>query len=634
MKRWQLIAKWFVIGAAAVLQAPGPRSNILGAGPSETLPPREATDRAIERARRELLPHLTPLHEAPRKDYPMGRLALVVTALIEAGTAPESAPLVAALDVLRAMPLRKTYSVACYLFALESIRRHKRSPNRPPLRQNSRLRTPLRWWVDEHTRRAAAWLLKARIPGGGWAYTASVSGASTFDFSNTQFAALGLYTASRAGVRVPEKVYCELAESFQRAQVVEPTPYTCELAPSASFESILGLSPAPSSRRLRVRPGGWGYRNGGARRGAHAVAGALGQRGGLAPYPAMTAAGASTLTVTLRALGTATPLLERPGRTDARHWHGALLAACAWISRHFDQFLVDDRDLCYRLYSLEKLGDLAAIKTFDRNDWYRRGAACLLKRQHRDGSFGSYVDTSLALLFLTRSTRALRVSAAPTLYTTQPTRDSESKMNEDAPREDGEPVPALVYVHGAKGFLPAAKVLEYIGEVRHRRLLPAAREVVANFPPNRHGDLVPLLADLCGPLDAVTRFARKHLQTLTGVDAKDPAEFLAWYAQSREIEQLGRSETLSAKVVREQIQELENIPLRAQWVRIAGRRNLRTLLPLLIDELRVESVAYRRALHSTLKLWFDAPITAPKGETRTDWAATAAAWRKWLRRQR
>lgn len=564
----------------------------------------------------------------------MGRLALVVTALIEAGTPPEAVPLVTALDVLRAMPLRKTYSVACYLFALESIRRHARSWTAEGSQQ------AVGSWVDEHTRRAAAWLLKARIPGGGWAYTDSASTASTSDFSNTQFAALGLYTAARAGVRIRETVYRELAESFRTALVVEPTAFACELTSSASFESILGLSKAPSPRRLRVHPGGWGYRKGSYKRGGASVAADLpGRRGGLAPYPAMTAAGASTLTVTLRALGTATPLLDRPRRAETRRWHDTLLAACAWISRHFDHFLVDDRDLCYRLYSLEKLGDLAGIETFNRNDWYRRGAACLLQRQHPDGSFGSYVDTSLALLFLTRSTRALRVSAAPTLYTTRPdstskaTETSQPRSAENLSREPDEPAPALVYIHRAGGFLPAAQVLAYIGAVRHHRLLPAAREVVANFPPNRHGELVPLLAGLWGPRDVVTRFAQTHLRALTDLDAKHPDEVLAWYAQSREIERLGRAETLSAKVVREQLQRLENIPLRCQWVRIAGRRNLRPLLHLLIHELSVDSVAYRRALHGTLRLWFDAPIAAPTKETRAGWAATATAWRTWARRK-
>ena len=599
---------------------------------------RQSIERAIEKARGQLLPRLQSLHETPRKDYPMGRLALVATALIEAGSTPEAPPLATALEVLRGMPLRKTYSVACYLFALDSVRRHGQCARDRPSAGGAAPRG-IPSWVDHHTHRAVEWLLDARVPGGGWGYTVPRPRNTAFDVSNTQFAVLGLYTGARAGVPIPATVFQEIGETFKNALALEPPHQTFQLRPSATFESILGLTPPPSGRNFQARPGGWGYRTRRRRsRTAHVGPGA-GRPGGNAPYPAMTAAGASSLVVVLRVLGSKSPVFERPPTQAAREWQDAVLAACAWITRYFDHFLVDDRGLCYRLYSLEKLGDLAGIDTFGQHDWYRRGAASLLERQHSDGSFGSYVDTALALLFLTRSTRALRPTAAPTLYTAQSRRDLDADSTPGAAPKQEAGVDealgsrALVYIHRAGGFLPARRVFDYVASVRHRRLLPVAREVVANFPPNRQTELVPLLTALWGPRDAVTRFARTTLRRLTGLDADRPSDFLSWYETSRAIERLGKSEELTAARVRQEIGPLKNIPLRCEWVRIAGRRGLRSLWPLLIRELTVESVPYRQTIHGTLKLWYDAPIPTPKNDTAPAWRATAAAWQKWAKRR-
>ena len=56
----------------------------------------------------------------------------------------------------------------------------------------------------------------------------------------------------------------------------------------------------------------------------------------------------------------------------------------------------------YTLYGIERVGLASGFKYFGQHDWYRHLAAETLARQASDGSWGDVVDTSFALLFLSR----------------------------------------------------------------------------------------------------------------------------------------------------------------------------------------------------------------------------------------
>jgi hypothetical protein len=56
----------------------------------------------------------------------------------------------------------------------------------------------------------------------------------------------------------------------------------------------------------------------------------------------------------------------------------------------------------YTLYGVERVGLASGFKYFGKHDWYRRLASNVLAQQSKDGSWGTPVDTSFALLFLAR----------------------------------------------------------------------------------------------------------------------------------------------------------------------------------------------------------------------------------------
>ncbi len=82
-----------------------------------------------------------------------------------------------------------------------------------------------------------------------------------------------------------------------------------------------------------------------------------------------------------------------------------------WVRNNFTKKV--SRYQLYYLYGLERMCALANIEDFDGHDWYSSHAAVLLRRQLNEGNFedafeiGPYVDTSFAILFLSRATRRL-----------------------------------------------------------------------------------------------------------------------------------------------------------------------------------------------------------------------------------
>jgi hypothetical protein len=192
------------------------------------------------------------------------------------------------------------------------------------------------------------------------------------DFSNTQFAILGLRACREAGIELPKETW------------------TAALAYLRKFQ----------------RPeGGWGYVVQGNQDGAS--------------YASLTCAGTCSVAICLSALGT------KDVRGDA-----GVKKALAWLDKNFDvarNVGIDKSEVVgpspwqyYHLYSLERAGRVLNLETLGKQPWYAAGATWLLKAQHTDGHWAddpgpagarppyfSFVDTCFALLFLTRATRPI-----------------------------------------------------------------------------------------------------------------------------------------------------------------------------------------------------------------------------------
>ncbi|MCZ6793569.1 MAG: hypothetical protein O7J95_08155 [Planctomycetota bacterium] len=555
-------------------------------------------DAAIRRGRTALLGRLEGIVERPANDYPMGRIALPLAAVIKAGTSPEQPLAKKAFARLRALPLKKTYSVSCYLFALDAAWNRKYEQ---AFLGAGRTRVPAdpraRGDVGKEIARAVDWLVHARAEGRGyWSYDPQSPSSGRHDYSNTQFAVLGLGIGVEHGVAIPQEVFEEIANRFLATHVLEGKARTVRfrLASSPGFDRP-GRTRTRAVTGRNVRPGGWCYKNKGA------------------PYPSMTAAGTSSLLIARAGLKGNPPLRAAIDR--------ALIRAYGWIGGHFEEFIRGKRHHYYTLYSLEKVGDLGEVETFEDFDWYAEGAKQLVAEQRADGSWHGggrvYVDTSFALLFLTRATR-LKPSA-PTILT----------RAGDADDGSGD----LVFIRRLGGFISAGEVFRYIAKSRRPSLVELGREVVRHYAPGRRAELVPGLLALWSGKDRVTAFARSALQEITRLRSSKREDFVAWREKYGGLLRLERGAEVSAQDVASWLDRVENEALKERALDVASRRHVHGLAERLIRELEDASPAYRRKIHGLLVLWTGQKLRRPQDGDEKGWERLRAEWQAWWQRE-
>jgi hypothetical protein len=81
-----------------------------------------------------------------------------------------------------------------------------------------------------------------------------------------------------------------------------------------------------------------------------------------------------------------------------------------WLVKHYDRVSpatkVEREYPCPNLYAIERVGVAGGLKYFGNIDWYKQGAAYLLSKQKKDGSWGGglsiFSDTCFGVLFLSR----------------------------------------------------------------------------------------------------------------------------------------------------------------------------------------------------------------------------------------
>ena len=116
------------------------------------------------------------------QDQKTGLTSLVVLALLSAGRKPSDTEVARAMDYIRSEPPMQVYEASLQIMAM-------------CLAEPGRDRALIE--------RNLAWLIQAQQADGGWAYRQD-RGAS--DESNTQFAVLALWEASRIGIEIPQPV--------------------------------------------------------------------------------------------------------------------------------------------------------------------------------------------------------------------------------------------------------------------------------------------------------------------------------------------------------------------------------------------------------------------------------------------
>lgn len=272
----------------------------------------------------------------PERHQPGGTTALATLALLNAGIPANDPVLRLAIESIRVQPNHFVYTVALKAQVLAAA---------DPARYRDEIRA------------AADFLVQAQVANGMWGYGPPTGYG---DYSNSQFALLGLHEAGKAGAVVPLSTWRNAERSWVRGQGDD---------------------------------GGWGY---------------MPRTGS---YGSMTSAGVASLYI----VGHTLHARRRPGYgPDGRlvccgqyAESRALLRALAWLEDNFSTERNSGSGgwYYYYMYALERAGILSGRRFFGDHDWYREGATELLSRQRRDGSWqetNPLVDTSFALLFLAK----------------------------------------------------------------------------------------------------------------------------------------------------------------------------------------------------------------------------------------
>ncbi len=269
------------------------------------------------------------------KDYPDGDTALALYTLVKSGVSADDPLVKKSLAWLMTREMSKTYSAAVYILALDAFKDHAYDP---------KILAAAKWLEDG---------LLAETKSKRWSYP----GTHT-DLSNTQYGALGLWTAERHGFKAREDTWATLLAGVEE---------------------------------LHKPDDGFAY------------------RGDSRTTGAMTVAGVTALELALPR----SPDGLLPARfADIRHnAKTALDKGWSYLERRFS---VEGNPLeahsmyedwyYYWLYGIERLCAIAGRERIGGHDWYAEGARKLVEIQHDDGSWGGPADTCFALLFLRRAT--------------------------------------------------------------------------------------------------------------------------------------------------------------------------------------------------------------------------------------
>jgi hypothetical protein len=278
-----------------------------------------------------------------------GESALVTLALLTAGESPGSEPMQRAIDALRAtLRLGINPSHETYTRALMTMVFAAADPEK---------------YRDEIAFNAE-WLEVAQVRSGSWTYSSRGGMNSGGDNSNTQYALLGLHAASEAGFAVQPAVWLRARRYWETTQNAD---------------------------------GSWGYNPGGN------------------PTGSMTCAGISSLIITglKRVQGREQLVGERIDRCGEEGVSPSLRRGIEWMAHHFDvsqNINAGQSWHHYYLYGLERVGRLSGQRFFGSKDWYRSGAAYLVRSQDhlqgywrgQGGEGDPLITTSFALLFLSK----------------------------------------------------------------------------------------------------------------------------------------------------------------------------------------------------------------------------------------
>ena len=298
--------------------------------------------------------------------YRAGQTALSLYTLVKCGV-PRTDPAVQmGLRYLERYPPVKTYSIGIAMMLYETL-------------ADEAMLNELQGLLDR--------LVETQIGGEGgnaglWGYPHGC------DLSNTQYAALGLMAAHRAGLKVPPEVFRSLLAGTLRNQEI---PVIVEVERKEG-ETSTG----------EIRMAGFSYRNS--------------NPPGRATHT-MTTAGISIIAICERGLE------GKRGGKELLEAATARRMGMEWLDRNFSVNASGKWNLYY-LYGLERVGALLGIDYVGGKHWYWEGADPIVRKQKEHGGWNDQPDTCFALLFLSKAT-AGGAATGPTRMAREDVRSSD-----------------------------------------------------------------------------------------------------------------------------------------------------------------------------------------------------------------
>ncbi len=293
------------------------------------------------------------------------------------------------------MKFERTYTVALAMMAMDAyyqkpsteksdfVRKLAEGDNPSGEKETQPMRPEDRKWMVE----ALKWLVKNQLKDGRWGYGKNKNGRA--DNSNTQYGALGMYSALRSRMTAPPSVLKNAIRGWLNYQEKNGPRVQMGLA---------GLDSDETGVMRQGKARGWSYSSGEHPDDFNRAYDKLEDE-----RLAMTAGGVGSLQIYEQ-------YLREMNRLDGgvnQAVNRAITDGLAWMTRNWTLRNVN----YYELYALERAGMLTQLGTIGGHKWYPEGAELILTRQKPDGSWSNrdeehrvIANVCFALLFLKRAT--------------------------------------------------------------------------------------------------------------------------------------------------------------------------------------------------------------------------------------
>ena len=342
--------------------------------------------------------------------YPLGMHALSTLTIIKGGSPVDGKPVQKALRSLRGLYADqrnnlRTYEVGVLLMMLDAkyTTPQKSKKKKKPKKKKLKVDAADLKMANE----LALWLQTKQKPSGLWRYPEGGE-----DISNTQYAALGLWSAKRLGLKINAGVVRRMLEGTLAHQAPKGARVPFILDPQ-----LYKKKPERRSSST-IEAKGWRYLKDPER-----IEGADGKvRERISPYSgSMTSAGVAILAIGRDILGKKDTWLTKARDRQIRT---AMWQGLAWLQSNWD--LADNPGQpgnwpFYWIYGLERCARLSGVEFIGRHDWFYEGAQRLIPDQRTDGAWpknqrmkppgggnerwwSDQVDTCFAILFLKKAT--------------------------------------------------------------------------------------------------------------------------------------------------------------------------------------------------------------------------------------